>query len=152
MKKILLTGFKGKNNSSGMLVEQPAFEYVLLTNSFAGLKRDIDSIGTEYDFVLMFGVDKYLSSSVRIEKCAGKDGKKTYSVINPEKLVESLKKAGIDSYISEEPTAYLCNEAYWQILKKFEGRAVFIHIPTIKHIDERFIDDMRLALEDLRES
>lgn len=147
MNKILLTGFKGVNNSSRMLVEGLSSEYILLTNSFAGIKRDIDSISEDYDCVIMFGVDKRLTSTVRIEKCARKNGKVIDSIIKPEGIVESLKNAGINSYVSEEPTAYLCNDAYWHMLKKYSGRAVFIHIPTIKHINERFIENMKLAFE-----
>lgn len=147
MNKILLTGFKGINNSSRMFVEKLSSENILLTNSFAGLKRDIDSISEDYDCVIMFGVDKSLTSTVRIEKCARKNGKVIDSIIKPEGIVESLKKAGINSYVSEEPTAYLCNDAYWHMLKKYSGRAVFIHIPTIKHINERFIENMKLAFE-----
>lgn len=145
MHKVLLIGFKGKNNSSSMLVERLSSEYVLLTNSFDGLKRDIDSINSDYDCVLMFGVDKALSSSVRIEKCAEKNGEKISSVIDPDKLIEALKQAGMESYVSEEPTAYLCNEAYWHILRKYSGRAVFIHIPTIKYVNEQFIESMKIA-------
>ena len=147
MNRILLTGFKGINNSSRMLVEKLSSENILLTNSFAGIKRDIDSISEDYDCVIMFGVDKSLTSTVRIEKCARKNGKVIDSIIKPEGIVESLKKAGINSYVSEEPTAYLCNDAYWHMLKKYSGRAVFIHIPTIKHINERFIENMKLAFE-----
>ena len=31
------------------------------------------------------------------------------------------------------------------ILKKFNGRAVFIHVPTIKHVDESFAQTMKKA-------
>ena len=40
----------------------------------------------------------------------------------------------------------LCNEAYWHALNKFSGRAVFIHIPTIKHMDEHLTEVMKLVL------
>ena len=145
MNKVLLIGFKGKNNASGMLVEQLSPEHKLLTNSFAGLKRDIDAISTDYESVLMFGVDKDLTSEARIEKCAAKDGEKMFSVMKAEEVAGALKQAGIKPYISANPTAYLCNEAYWHVLRKFSGRAIFIHIPTIKHIDESFINKMKLA-------
>ena len=55
---ILYVGFKGKNNFSGMLAECVSPKHLLLTNSFEGLKRDIDSVSNEYDQVVMFGVDK----------------------------------------------------------------------------------------------
>ena len=145
MNKILLVGFKGVNNASKMLVEQLSSEYVLLTNSFAGLKRDIDSLNTDYESVLMFGVDKNLTSTVRIEKCAEKDGQRIDSGIDLEKVAETLGKFGIKPYISKAPTAYLCNEAYWYLLKKYSGSVVLIHIPTIKHFDYGYIDNMKLA-------
>ena len=95
----------------------------------------------------MFGVDKALSSSVRIEKCAEKNDEKISSVIDPDKLIEALKQAGMESYVSEETTAYLCNEAYWHMLEKSSGRAVFIHMPTMKHVDECFIGRMKKVFQ-----
>ena len=71
MKDTLLIGFKGKNNLSGELVKALGQDYCLLTNSFGGLKKDIDSIGTGYDRVMLFGVDKTLTDTVRIESIAG---------------------------------------------------------------------------------
>ena len=82
MNKTLVIGFKGKNNASKILVEQLSSEHVLLTNSFAGLKRDIDTISEGYDRVFLFGIDKKLASSVRIEMCAQKDGDKICSVLD----------------------------------------------------------------------
>ncbi len=143
MGKVLLVGFKGKNNSSSMLVEQLSSDHVLLTNSFSGLKKDIESISTEYECVLMFGVDKNLSSSVRIETCAGKDGETIETVLKPDTIAKALAGEGILPVISDKPTVYLCNEAYWYVLRKFFGRALFIHIPTIKYADEQFIGKMK---------
>ena len=141
----LIVGFKGKNNTSSILAEQLGPDHILLTNSFAGLKKDIDSISSEYDQIVMFGVDKELTSGVRIERVAAKDGVKYFTKLNLEEIQESLNCVGITSIISENPTAYLCNEAYWYMLKRFDGRAVFIHVPTIKHVDESFAQTMKKA-------
>ena len=149
MDKILFTGFKGKNNSSATLAERSGGEYLLLTNSFAGLKKDIDQIKEKYGLVIMFGIDKTLSSSVRIEKSAMKDGMKTSSGKDLEKVKESLRSNGIEAKISDNPKNCLCNEAYWHVLQKFSGRAVFIHIPTIKHADEIFIEKMISAEKEI---
>ena len=143
---ILYVGFKGKNNSSGMLAECVSPKHLLLTNSFDGLKRDIDSVSNEYDQVVMFGVDKTLTSAVRIEKVADKDGEKYDSNLDLDKLQKSLNMVGIPSVISENPTAYLCNAAYWHLLRKFAGNVDLIHIPTIKHSDKAFEEKMRSAL------
>ena len=67
MSKKLYVGFKGNNNSSHKLVENLKGEKCFLTNSFSGLKKDIDS---EYDIVYMFGLDKNLKDSIKIDKYA----------------------------------------------------------------------------------
>ena len=53
MNNTLIVGFKGKSNTSSMLVEQLPSDNLLLTNSFAGLKKDIDSISGEYDQIVI---------------------------------------------------------------------------------------------------
>ena len=140
MNKVFFVGFKGKNNSSGILAESISSEHLLLTNSFAGLKRDIDSVSGEYDRIVMFGVDKNLTSNVRIEKTASLNGEKRISRLNLKKISDTLNSVGIRSVISDNPTAYLCNEAYWHLLDKYSGRAVLIHIPTIKYADVAFME------------
>ena len=141
--KVLLTGFKGKNNSSANLVQAISENCRLLTNSFDGLKKDIEEISGDFDFLLMFGCDKNLKDSVRIERFAEKNGEKIGSGADLEKISTSLDKAGIENCISDTPNHYLCNEAYWHALRKFNGKVVFIHIPTIKNIDDSFIDKMK---------
>ena len=146
---VLFTGFKGKNNASGVLAEQISSEHLLLTNSFAGLRKDIDSINKEYDLVVMFGIDTKLASSVRIEKLASIDCENRSSVLDLKRLAISLNTAGISAIISEDPTACLCNAAYWHMLNRFSGSAVFIHIPPLKYTDENFVNKMRAGLKDI---
>ena len=95
----------------------------------------------------MFGVDKNLTSEVRIEKAAYKDGETLVTDVKLKNLVKKFDSAGLSAVISDEPTVYLCNEAYWHALRKVSGRAVFIHIPTVKNIDESFIERMKVAFE-----
>ena len=147
MNKVLFVGFKGKNNSSGILAESISSERLLLTNSFAGLKRDIDSLSGKYDHIVMFGVDKNLASNVRIEKTASLNGKKKSSCLDLEKIAEAINVNGIQSVISDNPTAYLCNEAYMHLLEKYSGRAVLIHIPTIKYADDAFMEKMKAVFK-----
>ena len=64
--KILYTGFKGKNNASCQLIEliDPS-DKILLTNSFEGIKRDLDNISLElYDLIIMFGINKKLKGKI----------------------------------------------------------------------------------------
>ena len=145
MCRILFVGFRGKNNASGILAEQLSPEPLLLTNSGPGLKKDIDSAAGDYDYAVMFGVDQALASTVRIEKAAVRDSRKAMTALNLEEIAKSLEAAGITPMISDDPVPCLCNEAYWHALVKYSGKAVFIHIPTIKHADARFIGKMKSA-------
>ncbi len=142
---ILFTGFKGRNNSSYILAEQLSSEHLLLTNSFAGLKKDIESIAKEYDTVVMFGVDTTLTSSVRIERVASWDGIKRVSSLDLGWIADSLNGAGLSAAISDTPTAYLCNAAYYHMLNKFSGKAVFIHVPPVRYVDDDFIRKMKFG-------
>ena len=146
MGNILYTGFRGNRNASGLLAQQLAQDCCLLTNSFSGLKRDIDAISCDYDHVIMFGVDRELTNSVRIERIAEKDGVRYSSSLDLESLAASFRTAGLAVSVSDTPTAWLCNEAYWHMLRKFDGRAVFIHIPTVRNADEAFFRKVRQAL------
>ncbi len=133
MKKVLYIGFKGKNNSSSMLVNSLSSQGCLLTNSFAGLKKDIDNLSGDYDEVYLFGVDKTLTDSFRIEQCADRENIRLTTALDLKVISERLSAAGIKSTVSDNPTHFLCNEAYWYLLEKYRGRAVLIHIPTIKN-------------------
>ena len=143
---ILYTGFKGKNNSSSILAEQLSPEHLLLTNSYTGLKRDIDSIDREYDHVVMFGVDTTLTSTVRIERTASLDDKTVSSTLDLGEIAKSLNTAGISAVISESPTAYLCNAAYYHMLNRCSGKAIFIHIPPVRYVDEDFRNRINAGL------
>ena len=140
----LYIGFKGKNNASCILVKSISADSYLLTNSFEGLKRDIESLSCSYDSVILFGIDKNLTDTVRIEKVAEKDTKH-YSMLNLENISAQLESVGISNYLSDKPTHYLCNAAYWYLLRKFNGQAVLIHIPSIKNINEHLIEGLKLV-------
>ena len=146
MNKTLLIGFKGKNNLSGVMVKELGRDYCLLTNSFGGVKRDIDAVDGTYDSAVLFGVDKKLDGTVRIERAAEKDGILCSSALDLEEMAEDFRKTGLEVKVSGNPTAYLCNEAYWYLLQKFSGRAVLIHIPTMKNADETFVKKVQQAV------
>ena len=143
---LLMVGFKGKNNSSAILVSALSSQGVLLTNSFEGLRKDIESLPAGHDGALLFGGDKDLTDSVRIERVAGKDGELRTSKLDLERLVERFSSAGIRATISSKPTEYLCNEAYWYLLQKYDGNAVLIHVPTVKHFDMNWVAKIKTII------
>ena len=144
--RILYTAFKGKGNSSNKIVSILSGEKLFLTNSYAGLKNDIDSINGTYDLVYMFGLDKNLKGNIRIDTVAEKDGIRLCSDANANAIAAKLKENGLAAGIGHTPTKYLCNEAYWYMLKKYNNHAVFFHVPSIKYISEDLIEKIRTSL------
>ena len=133
--RILYTAFKGTHNTSFQLVSQLCEDRLFLTNSFQGLEKDILSIKAEYDVVYMFGVDKNLRNSIRIETCANYNGESVNTSFDILTLEKAIKNSGASYTISNKPTAYLCNAAYYHMLKK-NRNTVFIHIPSIKGMND----------------
>lgn len=134
--KVLYIGFKGKNNSTYQLLSEISGEKLFLTNSFEGLKRDIMSISDTYDLVIMFGLDTNLKDTVRIECVAEYEGRIETTKADCAALCRCLEENDIHCIVSEDPTQYLCNAAYYHMLHKTDGKAVFIHIPSIKNMSE----------------
>lgn len=141
-----IIGFKGKNNASCILSNYLCESPYLLTNSFGGLKNDLEQMDNNFDYVLMFGIDKNLKDMVKIESVAQKENCRLVSSLELHDISKRLSAEGIRNSLSDKPTHYLCNEAYWYALRKFNGKAVFIHIPSIKNINEEFLIKMKLAL------
>lgn len=139
-------GFKGKNNSSCMLVERLTKDGCFLTNSFQGVKQDIEKLEQKADVVYMFGIDNQLVDEVRIEQSARRENDILYSTLDLKQISQQLESVGIKNHIVDKPTNYLCNEAYWHALKKFRGKVVFIHIPSIRNFDEDFAKKIERAI------
>lgn len=143
---ILYVAFKGNGNSANKIVRNLSGDKLFLTNSYGGLKKDIDHINATYDFVYMFGLDKALKGNVRIECVAQRDDICLYSDMDFHSIAMKLNRSGIITHIGNTPTQSLCNEAYWYMLRKFNCHAVFIHVPSIKYITEEFIEKVRMVL------
>ena len=140
--KILFIGFKGKNNTSSQLVNQLGENILLLTNSFSGLEKDILSITESYDSIIMFGVDSSLNGTLRIEKCAELYGNTVLSDYDVNQLSKVMDSYGIANSISNVPTQYLCNAAYYHVLC-INKNAVFVHIPSIKGMNDAFMGQLQ---------
>lgn len=143
---LLYVAFKGNGNSGNKIVRSLSGDKVFLTNSYIGLKKDIDNINSTYDLVYMFGLDKELQGNIRIDCVAGRGDEYLCSDLDFNSIAAKLNKNGIVTNISNLPTHYLCNEAYWYMLRKFNGHVVFFHVPSIKYITEDFIEKVRTAL------
>lgn len=144
---ILCTGFKGRNNSSCRLMDFFEGEKLLLTNSFSGLERDINSVSSDYQAVFMFGLDKSLSNSVRIETVSALDGITLHTSLNAVAAQKCFEAEGISCDVSERPARYLCNAAYFHALNRFGGRALFFHIPPLRHMNSNMMQSIAEAVK-----
>lgn len=139
--KTLYTGFKGINNASFQLVSALNGAVFFLTNSFKGIERDIAMLDGKYDSVIMIGIDPTLTNSIRFESCAEYYGEKLYSAFPVDLLTARCDEMKISYHVSSRPTKYICNAAYWHMLRKNKN-TVFIHIPSIKRMDSVFMDSL----------
>lgn len=135
--KILYTGFRGKNNASCQLVEliNPN-DKVLLTNSFEGIKKDLDNISLEsYDLIIMFGINKNLKDKLIIEISSNLNLEHLNTKVNYDKLKSTISNNDIEVDLNFKPTKYLCNYAYHNALLRNKN-SIFIHIPGISKITD----------------
>ena len=137
----LYTAFKGFHNTSFQLVSQLCGDKLFLTNSFQGLEKEILSLGTDYDAIYMFGIDKNLRNGIRIETCANYNGEFVTTSFDIVTLKKVIKDLGISYIISNKPTAYLCNAAYYHMLKR-NRNTVFIHIPSMKRMNPSLMNKL----------
>lgn len=133
---ILYVGFKGRHNSSCQLVSRLPGERLLLTNSFSGLRREIGGISRLYDAVYLFGLDKSLCGSVRVETCAEEAGHILYTLADVLELAHKFAVLGIPCAVSRQPSGYLCNAAYYRLLEKMPCPVLLVHIPPLRNLPE----------------
>ena len=137
----LYTAFKGFHNTSFQLVSQLCGDKLFLTNSFQGVEKEILSLGTDYDAIYMFGIDKNLRNGIRIEACANYNGEFVTTSFDTVTLEKVIKDLGISYIISNKPTVYLCNAAYYHMLKR-NRNTVFIHIPSTKGMNPSLMNKL----------
>lgn len=141
---MLLTAFKGKYNTSKMLLDGVDGSHIhrkLLTNSFAACEREIVEAIAAYqpEHVISFG-QKPMVNSLYIEPAASNNGEIMKSTFNISALINSLSVYGIPYKVSENPSNYLCNHAYYHGLQYIEKnglntKMIFIHVPDRKRFE-----------------
>ena len=134
---VLYVGFKGTHNPSCQLVSALPGDKLLLTNSIPGLTQDIAGISETYDAVYLFGIDKNLSDTIRMETHAQTEKHILVTALDPIPLQTVLTSHGLPTIISHTPTHYLCNEAYYQLLQKFHGNVLLLHIPGLRYMTDK---------------
>lgn len=138
--KILYTAFKGKNNTSYQVASRLNGTVLFLTNSFQGLEKDIATVVNDYDVVYMLGCNKSLNNKIKIENCAEYNGERIFTEFDISELKKRINNK-LSYSISYSPTKYLCNAAFYHMLKKNKN-TVFIHIPSISGMNNCLIEDI----------
>ena len=138
--KILYTAFKGKNNTSYQVASRLNGTVLFLTNSFQGLEKDIATVVNDYDVVYMLGCNKSLNNKIKIETCAEYNGERIFTEFDISELKKRIDNK-LSYSISYSPTKYLCNAAFYHMLKK-NKHTVFIHIPSISGMNNCLIEDI----------
>ena len=139
---ILYTAFKGKNNSSKLLLDHiDANNKLYLTNSFkTSVVELINKLKkNDYDLIVSFGQAPLDTDVIKIETTA-KD-KLKYATSYDYRVLHNKLRKGYEVIISNDAGNYLCNNIYYNGLKyiienKLKTKMIFIHIPNKEKITD----------------
>ncbi|GHV38402.1 hypothetical protein FACS189490_00270 [Clostridia bacterium] len=139
--KSAYSGFKGKNNSSNCILDGVTNK-ILLTNSFVSCGKEIcDFIRTNRPKSLVMFGQKPKTDRCWIEPIARVDNNILTTNIDVDAVYAFFRSNDVNCSISNSPTAFLCNFAYYMALdyvktNGFDTRVVFIHIPALSQIHD----------------
>ena len=139
---ILYTAFKGKNNSSKLLLDHiVANNKLYLTNSFKTSVVELKNKKkkNDYDLIVSFGQAPLDTDVIKIETTA-KD-KLKYATSYDYRVLHNKLRKGYEVIISNDAGNYLCNNIYYNGLEyiienKLKTKMIFIHIPNKEKITD----------------
>lgn len=137
---VLLTAFKGTNNSSKLLLDKVNGGNItkkLLTNSFDGCEREILRCISIYkpEYIISFG-RKPLINKLYIEMSACCDGSCISTNFDISFLKNSLQDVDLPFVLSDTAGNYLCNYVYYKGLEflkqsNLKAKMILIHVPDM---------------------
>lgn len=137
---ILITSFKGKKNSSSMILHQIHANYLdklELTNSFSTsvkeLKCKINK--NNYKYIISFG-QKPNIDHIYIELNGNKHNNKITTKFPYKRFTLYLTSNKINFSLSNDAGNYLCNNIYYEGMKYIQEisssiKMIFVHVPLI---------------------
>ena len=142
--KILYTAFNGKDNSSKILLDKitvKSADKLYLRNSFDTSVKQLINKLKKYELIISFGQAPLDKDTIKIEVIGKKDKDLYKTDFNYLKIKKDIEKKGLRVYISNDAGDFLCNNLYYNGLKKDEikenninCKMLFIHIPKIENI------------------
>lgn len=143
--KILIAGFKGKDNSAKILLdnikEECNQDILYLENDFEISGNQIEEKLLEnYDYVLIFG-QKSNTKNIYLENNAILEGSKLETDYYYGVLKENLESNNYKVVSSCDAGNYLCNNVFFRALNfkyksNVKSKVGFVHIPTIDNIED----------------
>lgn len=138
--KVLITSFKGKNNSSSLLLNRihaNRTDKLELTNSFITSENELKNkiSKNKYNYVISFG-QKPGCNHVYLELFGSKNDDKLESTFPYKDIIAFLDENNIKYSISKNAGNYLFNNIYYESMKYIKDNAldikvIFIHVPSI---------------------
>lgn len=151
MNRVLFTGFKGKTNSSKLVLDNILDgDKLYLTNSFNTSVKELYKEINKYDYIISLGQSDIKSDNIKIEKY----GSNLETDFDIDELYNYLFYYYYKVTISNNAGNHLCNNIYYYGLKKIyeenlNTKMVFIHIPKIKNISD--IEKLSRIIENIIE-
>jgi Pyrrolidone-carboxylate peptidase (N-terminal pyroglutamyl peptidase) len=151
MKRVLLAGFSGNNNSSKVILDKCSccLKKLYLENDFSTCASQIETaVSDGYNLILILG-QKPVIKSVCIE-IAGRDSCDCLRTdFDYRVLADRLTESGYRVRISENAGNYLCNHVYYHGLMAASSGSkhthiIFLHVPYLKNIID--VDLLALTL------
>ena len=97
----------------------------------------------EFDKALL-DVDGFGPNRDAIEPSAPKSLETSLPI---ETLSDALLSQGIANHISGDPGRYLCNGAYYHALRRYQSKALFVHLPALgENFDQSRLEQAVLTL------
>lgn len=138
--KVLITSFKGKNNTSSILLNQihcNNIDKLELTNSFITSETELKNKirKNNYKYILCFG-QKPDCNHIYIELYGNKNDNKIKTKYPYKELISFFNENNIKYSLSKDAGDYLCNNIYYEGMKYIEDNSLdikmlFIHIPSV---------------------
>jgi len=141
--RVLYTAFKGKNNSSKILIDLiEKGKKLYITNSFTTSITELENElkCNSYDLIIAFGRSTLEKDTIKIETV----GRLFYSyktTYDYKFLKEKLENNNYKVKISTNAGKYLCNNFYYNGLKYIKNhnlntKMIFIHLPGLSKITD----------------
>lgn len=137
--KILVTSFKGKNNSSSILLHKMRnndIDKLELTNSFSTSEKELKKAisKNKYKYIIALG-QKSSTNNICIELIARKNQSELKTNFPYKILQHYLEDKNIDFILSKDAGLYLYNNIYFEGLdfinkNNLKIKMIFIHIPS----------------------